>query len=159
MAIYAPFILSTPVTFELKIPSVEAFASRIGEISAKYPWLVAEKDGVILGYAYGSPHRSRAAYQWSVEVSAYLAPEARRQGVGTALYDRLFAELRELGYVNAYSGVVIPNEASTAFHQALGFTLVGIYHRIGYKLGRWHDTAWYELRLSEPAGTPPNLKR
>lgn len=152
--IYAPFILDTAVTFETEIPSEEAFADRVRGIQKTHCWLVAEENGNLIGYAYGSPHRARAAYQWCVEVSAYLAPSARRRGVGRALYEALFARLREQGYVNAYAGMTLPNAASSGFHQAMGFTPVGTYSRCGFKQGRWHDTRWFEKRLAEPPGEP-----
>ncbi|RMF81859.1 MAG: N-acetyltransferase family protein, partial [Planctomycetota bacterium] len=106
------------------------------------------------GYAYASPHRVRAAYQWSVEVSAYVHEEARGRGVGRKLYAALFEALRRLGYVNAYAGVTLPNDASERFHAACGFEPVGIYRRVGYKAGAWHDVAWSQLRLQEPADPP-----
>ncbi len=154
IAIYAPFVLDTAVTFETEVPPVEEFAGRIRDLSKTHCWLVAEREGKLLGYAYGGPHRARAAYQWCVEVSAYLAPEARRSGVGRRLYETLFARLVERGYVNAYAGMTLPNAASSGFHEAMGFKLIGTYPRCGFKLGKWHDTRWYEKRLAEPVGSP-----
>jgi phosphinothricin acetyltransferase len=154
--IYAPHIEGSFVSFETVVPTAEEMAARIADFS-RYGWLVYEVDGQVLGYAYASPHRARAAYQWCCEVSAYLAPEARGQGVGTALYRELFARLRARGLVNAYAGITLPNAASVGFHESLGFKLVGVYEKIGYKLGAWHDVGWWALRLGEGTGEQPRL--
>jgi phosphinothricin acetyltransferase len=143
LAIYGPFCL-TPVSFEAEPPDVNEMSRRIAALAGKLPWLVCEDGGAILGYAYASSHRARAAYQWSVEVSAYVAEGSRRRGVGRALYSTLLQLLALQRYVNAYAGITLPNLASVGLHVAVGFTPVGVYRGIGYKLGAWHDVSWWE---------------
>jgi phosphinothricin acetyltransferase len=156
LAIYAPFC-HTPISFEAQPPGVEEMRGRIAKVSAKLPWLVCEEGGEVWGYVYATPHRERAAYQWSVEVSAYVAEARRRRGVGRALYTSLFAALALQGYYGAYAGVTLPNPASVGLHEAVGFVPVGVYHGVGYKLGRWHDVGWWqrELRPRGPDPVPP----
>lgn len=153
-AIYGPFCL-TPVSFEAESPSVEEMGRRIAALAGKMPWLVYDDGGTILGYAYASLHRARTAYQWSVEVSAYVADGQRRRGVGRMLYAALFALLRAQGYVNAYAGVTLPNPASVGLHEAVGFRPVGVYRGIGWKNGAWHDTGWWSLDLRDHTPDPP----
>lgn len=152
--IYRPIVASTAVSFEVEPPDEPEMARRIQEITVNYPWLVYEEGGRVAGYAYGSRHRARAAYQWSVEVSAYVHPEFRRRGIGRALYESLFEFLRAQGYFNAYAGITLPNEGSVGLHETVGFRPVGIYRKIGYKLGAWHDVGWWELALQKPEGDP-----
>jgi phosphinothricin acetyltransferase len=120
---------------------------RIVETLKLYPWLVYEVDGKVLGYAYASQHKERAAYKWDVDVSIYLHEKARGQGVGKKLYKYLFDGLKALGYYNAYAGIGLPNEASIALHKSLGFALIGVYNNVGYKGGAWRDVAWFGLKL------------
>lgn len=146
--IYGPLVAETPISFELAVPPVDEFAARIARTLRTHPWLVAEDDsGRIAGYACGTVHRARAAYRWSVEVSAYIAAGARRTGIGRALYLRLFDCLRAQGFAGAFAGITLPNPASVAFHEALGFEPIGVFPKIGYKFGRWYDTGWWSLRL------------
>lgn len=147
LEIYRPYVEETPVSFETEVPSVDAFRKRM---IGPYPWLVAEMNGAVTGYAYAGPHRRRSAYQWCVEVSAYVQASHHRRGIGRLLYTELFEELRAEGFVNAYAGIVLPNEASVRLHESLGFEPIGVYRRIGFKLGRWHDVGWWGLRLQEP---------
>lgn len=154
-AIYAPFCRDTAVSFEEIAPSPEEMARRIGDITERYPWLVLDDAEKIAGYVYASQHRSRAAYRWSVDVTAYVAPGYRRRGVGRALYASLFQLLALQGYFRAYAGVALPNPASIALHEALGFQTVGTYRRVGYKLGAWHDVRWLELALQPERPNPP----
>jgi L-amino acid N-acyltransferase YncA len=149
LAIYAPFVEHTAISFELSPPSVEEFAERIRKYVDDWSWLVAESQGQILGYAYGSPHRERPAYRWSVETSAYVSPNAHRRGVGTLLYGKLLAELTQKGYCNAYAGIALPNEASVALHRSIGFAPIGVFPSIGYKFDKWHDVAWLHRRLRD----------
>ncbi|MGK0154436.1 MAG: L-amino acid N-acyltransferase YncA [Neolewinella sp.] len=153
LAIYQPFIEHTVVSLETVVPSEAEFAQRIAARQLEHEWLVAELDGVVIGYAYGSKHRARGAYRTSCEVSAYVADPAQGRGVARLLYARLFERLVELGYCNALAGIAMPNDTSVAFHVAMGFTLVGVYHHVGFKHGAWHDVAWYERVLREG---PPN---
>jgi L-amino acid N-acyltransferase YncA len=152
--IYAPFCRETPVSFETEPPSLDEMRRRIAAILPSYPWLVCEEGGWILGYAYASKHRERAAYVWSVDVSAYVREGRRRGGLGRALYTSLLAILRLQGYYNAVAGVTLPNPGSEGLHRAMGFQPVGVYRNIGYKCGRWHDVAWSELALREPEPEP-----
>lgn len=156
-AIYAPFCTDTPVSFEMTAPTVEEMAQRIEKITARLPWLVLEQDGEIAGYVYASPHRERAAYQWAVDVAAYVAPSYRRHGIGRALYTSLFRILIQQGYFKAYAGIALPNPASVGLHEAMGFEPVGVYRGVGYKLGAWHDVGWYQraLQPERPEPEPP----
>lgn len=148
LAIYEPYVRDTAVSFELDVPTVEAMADRIASTLPARPWLVVADDGVILGYAYAGTHRSRAAYQWSVETSVYVAPEARRRGVARALYGALLEVLRRQGFATALAGIAQPNASSVGFHEALGFRPVGVYPAVGFKAGAWHDVGWWTLRLA-----------
>jgi phosphinothricin acetyltransferase len=154
LSIYGPFCY-THVSFEVEAPSLEEMRRRIAAQAGKLPWLVCDEDGTVLGYVYASLHRSRAAYQWSVDVSAYIADGYRRRGIGRALYTSLFRLLALQGYVNAYAGVALPNPASVGLHESVGFTPVGVYHGVGFKYGAWHDTGWWERSLRERTPNPP----
>jgi phosphinothricin acetyltransferase len=157
-AIYAPVVEGTVISFEERPPDAGEMAERMQRTLASLPWLVAEEAGAVIGYAYAAPHRERAAYRWSVDVSAYVAAGMRGRGVGRRLYDDLLARLRTQRLVNAFAGITLPNPASVALHEAIGMRLVGVYPRVGYKLGNWHDVAWYGMRLAEPEepdGPPP----
>ncbi len=151
--IYRPHVEDSWASFELVTPTAEEIAARVARAQERHDWLVADAFGEVLGYAYGGAHRAREAYRFTVEVSAYLAAGAQGRGVGAQLYERLFDRLAELGYCNAVAGVTLPNDMSVAFHERLGFTPVGVYHRIGYKFGAWRDVAWYERALRD--GPPP----
>jgi phosphinothricin acetyltransferase len=118
------------------------------------PWLVSERDGALVGYAYGSVHRTRAAYRWSVDVSVYVDRSVHRAGIGRALYAELLETLTRLGYYNAFAGITLPNAASVGLHEAMGFRPVGIYRNVGHKFGRWHDVGWWQLPLREPSPDP-----
>ena len=153
-AIYAPFVETTAVSFEEVVPTIEQFTARIAKALQGWAWLVAERDGRCLGYAYGSMHRERAAYRWSVEVSAYVHPSSYRQGVGAALYGSLLEVLAAKGFCNAYAGITLPNGASVALHKKFGFQPIGVFKSAGRKFGQWHDVAWMQraLRDSPPSG-------
>lgn len=146
-AIYAPFCESTSVSFENIAPPADEMARRIRMVTERLPWLVLEDGGTVAGYAYASLHRERAAYAWSVDVAAYVASEYRQCGVGRALYTALLGVLRRQGYYKAHAGITLPNPASVALHEAVGFETVGVYRGVGYKLGVWHDVRWYQLVL------------
>lgn len=149
LAIYAPHVERGVASFEEALPSVDEFASRIAKCAAGWAWLVAERDGQVAGYAYGSAHRERAAYRWSTEVSAYVQSNFHRRGVARALYLQLFDVLAERGYCNAYAGITLPNDASVALHCALGFQTIGAFPRVGFKFGAWHDVMWLHRPLRE----------
>lgn len=129
-SIYAPIVVETAISFELEPPSVEEMRRRIETTLLAYPWLVCEWDGVI-GYAYAGVFRSRPAYQWTVEVSAYVHAAHRGKGVARALYTSLFECLRVQGFRTALAGIVLPNSASVALHEGLGFRSVGVFHHVG----------------------------
>jgi phosphinothricin acetyltransferase len=152
--IYAPVVAETAISFEIEIPSVEEMARRIADTLIQYPWLVLEEPEGLLGYAYAGLHRKRPAYQWSVEVSVYVAAAARGRGVGRRLYTVLFDLLRRQGYVSAFAGIALPNDASVGLHEAMGFQPIGIYRNIGFKLGRWVNVGWWHLQLQEPPSRP-----
>lgn len=154
LAIYAPYIRHTTLTFETEVPADEAFADRIAHYLAYAPWLVWERDGQLAGYAYASRYRERAGYQWSVESSVYIADGWRRTGVGTALYGALTGLLRLQGFRNVYAVINLPNPQSVAFHERLGFRWMATYPRVGYKLGGWRDVGWWQLILNEYTADP-----
>ena len=154
LEIYAPFCRDTTVSFETEPPSLDEMRRRISKTWPAYPWLVCEEEGSLLGYAYASQHRERAAYVWSVDVSVYIREGRRRGGLGRALYTSLFALLRLQGYYNALAGVTLPNPGSEGLHRAMGFEPIGVYRNIGYKCGGWHAVAWSELALRDPEPDP-----
>jgi L-amino acid N-acyltransferase YncA len=156
-AIYAPYVRDTAISFESAPPSAAEMAGRIAEAQRAHAWLVLETDGEVVGYAYGGPFASRAAYQWTTAVSVYLDAERRRSGGGRALYEALFDRLAARGHRTALAGIALPNEASAGLHRALGFELAGTYRRVGWKLGRWHDVAWYQRPLGNDDGPPAPL--
>jgi phosphinothricin acetyltransferase len=153
LGIYRPFVTDTAVSFELEPPSLDEFATRVASAQSQWAWLVAERAGEVVGYAYGSAYRARAAYRWSVETSAYVHAAHRGRGVGKALYQELLGVLTAKGYCTAYAGIALPNEASLLLHKALGFTEIGVFRRAGWKFGAWHDVSWWQKELrNEPAG-------
>ncbi len=153
--IYAPAVLERVTSFELVAPSAEEMGSRLTRVMARYPWLVCELDGKVLGYAYASTHNERAAYRWSVDVAVYVGGEVHRRGVGTALYASLFEVLALQNIRNVYAGITLPNTASEGMHSRAGFRLVGTYHHGGYKLGALHDVAWFERAILPAIVDPP----
>lgn len=152
--IYAPYVRDTFISFETECPTAEEMARRIEATLKTFPWLVHEEDGDILGYAYAGKHRQRAAYQWSCDVTIYLAPRAQRRGIGRRLYTALFGILVQQGFAAAYAGITLPNDASVGIHEALGFRPVGVYRGVGFKNGQWCDVGWWHLALQEPANPP-----
>ena len=157
-AIYRPFCEENCVSFELEAPPATEMAARIEKIGSRFPWLVDDRDGVIAGYAYASPHRERAAYRWVVEVTVYIRESFRGQGVGRALYAELFKRLRAQGLFKAYAGILIPNPASQGFHESLGFTLVGVYSKVGFKMGAWLDVGWWVYSIQPEVDSPAEPK-
>lgn len=155
-AVYAPFI-DTPVTFEEEVPSCETYRERIERICEKYPCLVAEEDGRVVGFAYAHELRERIAFRWNAELSVYLAPTTQGQGVGSRLYAALIELLRLMGIKAAYGVVTSPNPASERLHRAFGFALMGVQPHAGFTCGAWHDVAWYvrEIAPFEDAPAPP----
>jgi L-amino acid N-acyltransferase YncA len=154
-AVYAPYVRETTVSFELEPPTAAEMAERIATAQARHAWLVLEQDGQVIGYAYANRFSARAAYRWSVEVSIYLDRERRRAGGGRQLYQALLDRLTERGFRRALAGMSLPNEASVAFHRALGFTSVGVYERVGWKHGAWRDVAWMQRTIADGDDPPP----
>jgi phosphinothricin acetyltransferase len=172
-AIYAPYVRDSVVSFEVDTPSEDDFAQRIERITRTHPWLVAveagggeqedggaverEGGGAVVGFAYASPHKERAAYRWAADVAIYVDVRHRRRGLGRELYGALLPMLVRQGVRVACAGVTLPNEGSVGLHEAFGFTPVGVYRRIGWKAGAWHDVGWWQLELvpvDEDAGSP-----
>ena len=152
--IYEPMVRDTFISFELEPPTVKELRERVRKTLPTHPWLVYEHGGRIAGYAYASRHRDRLAYQWSVDVSCYVHPQFRGQGIGARLYRALLAILQRQGFQNAYAGIALPNEASIRLHESVGFERIATYHRVGYKLGAWRDPGWWERRLGDAAPDP-----
>lgn len=149
LGIYSPYITGTSITFETEVPSPEEFRKRIRSVSEIYPWLVAEIDGSVAGYAYASRHRERAAYRWSVDFAVYIDPAFQGRGLGKMLYAGLIDIVKSLGYYNAFGIIALPNERSVQLHESAGFIKAGHISSAGYKLGNWHDTGYWQLRLRE----------
>ncbi len=154
LEIYAPIVKETAISFEYEVPDEHEMRQRIRSKLVHYPWLVMERNGEMLGYAYAGRWRERAAYNWSVETTVYVSSNARRGGVGKALYTTLFDVLRLQGFVLAVAGVTLPNDASMGLHLAMGFMPTGVNHTAGYKFGRWHDIAFFEMTLQSPPDEP-----
>ena len=154
-AIYRPAVISSVASFEEIAPDGVEMAERMRATLERTPWLVAEDEGRIVGYAYAGRHHERPGYRWSVDMSVYVADEFQGRGIGRLLYDELLPILRRQGFVNVYAGIALPNPASVALHERIGMRLVGVYEGVGFKFGAWHDVAWYGLRLADPAGTSP----
>lgn len=153
-AIYARYVEETVISFEEVAPSVQDVRRLIESSLATHDWLVLEDATGILGFAYGTSHRSRAAYRWACDVSVYVEMGRRRTGAGRLLYDALLPRLVDRGYRTAMAGITLPNEASEGLHRSLGFETVGVYRRVGWKLGRWHDVLWLQKQLVQADGTP-----
>lgn len=154
--VYAPYVAGTAISFEYTPPNAQEMERRM---RGAYAWLIAERAGRALGYAYGSRHAERDAYRWAADVAIYLEPSSHHAGIGRALYTRLFAELREAGVWTLCAGVTQPNDASNALHRGMGFTPVGTFRRIGWKAGSWQDVLWLQLDLrpgesGRPTGEP-----
>lgn len=156
-AIYAPYVLGTAVSFEAVPPTPEELARRIEVAVRAHAWLVAERDGVLIGYAYATEYRSRPAYRWTCEVSVYVAEGEHGGGVGRSLYEALLGRLAGRGFRTAVAAMTLPNPASAGLHEALGFRPSGVLRHVGWKDGRWHDVALLQRALSPDADdeSPP----
>jgi len=159
LKIYAPYIANTSFTFETEVPSVDEFRKRIEIYLENWPWLVCEINGIIAGYAYGSKHRERTAYQWCVESSVYVHDDFQRSGVAKALYSALIELAKLQGYRNMYAVINLPNEKSVSFHERMQFQHFATYKNVGYKLGRWKNVGWWELQLNEYTHEPEPPKK
>jgi len=154
-AIYAPHVEGSPVSFEERAPDAAEMAARIERYGVSHAWLVVERGGEVVGYAYATAFNERPAYRWSASVSVYVAETARGTGVGRALYEALFDRLRERGFRMACAGITLPNEASVGLHESLGFEQTGLNRQIGWKEGAWRDVGWFQLELAPPGEDPP----
>lgn len=159
--IYAPYVRETAISFEYEVPTLQDFESRVTRTLTRYPWIVAERDGTILGYAYASAFHPRMAYAWCAEASIYVAQNARGRGIGSLLYARLEDLLKRQGILLLYACIARPPQedehltlASILFHTRMGFHTVGEFPRCGFKFNRWYDMVWMEKRLAEPADPP-----
>lgn len=161
LEIYGYYIKNTAVTFEYEIPSLSDFKKRMERIMSKYPYIVIEKDGLTVGYAYASEFKSRAAYDWSSEASIYIDKEYRNQGLGKLLYSKLEKELNAMGIVNMYACVTATqtedeylNDNSLNFHKHIGFNFVGRFNSCGNKFGRWYDMVYLHKQIGEYVFSP-----
>lgn len=153
-AVYAPYVRDTAVSFEEEPPSDAAMADRISGTLGTHPWLVAEREGVVVGFTYAAKHIQRPAYRWTVDVTVYVRDGERRTGVGRQLYQALLATLRLQGFRSAFAEVVLPNPGSVCLHEAMGFQHIGVHNDIGHKLGRWHDIGYWRLGLADGVAPP-----
>lgn len=163
--IYAPYVTDTAITFEYEVPSEAEFCARIASVLARYPYLVAERGGAPVGYAYCGPFHERAAYDWAVETSIYVRRDLKRLGAGSALYAALEACLRAQGILNLNACIAYPPQedeyltrGSVAFHEKLGYRTVGRFSRCGYKFSRWYDMVWMEKLIGEHLALQPPVK-
>ena len=156
-AIYAPWVAETAVSFEAEPPSGEEMAGRVASTLPSHPWLVMDAEQGVIGYAYAHRFHERAAYDWSVETSIYLGTDARGRGVGRQLYTALLGILRAQGFQRAIGGIALPNPASVRLHESFGFRAVGVYRRVGWKFGEWHDVGMWELDLQRDGAPPGTL--
>lgn len=165
VSIYAPYVRQTAITFEYEVPTAEEFRERIRKTLARYPYLVAETDGVIAGYAYAGPFKERAAYDWAVETSIYLREDKRGMGIGSRLYDRLQDMLVKQNILNMNACIAYPQDedehltkGSVLFHKKCGFDMVGEFHKCGYKFDRWYDMVWMEKQIGEHVACQPAVR-
>jgi phosphinothricin acetyltransferase len=153
--IYAPNVTAGVASFEEQAPDAAEMRRRIEATSARYPWLVAERDGAIAGFAYGTQHRARQAYRWTAEVTVYVDPRRQRRGIGKQLYQALLPLLARQRMQVAVAGITLPNDGSVALHESVGFRPVGVFRDFGYKHGAWHDVGWWQARLAPVTAAPP----
>lgn len=165
LRIYAPYVEKTAITFEYDVPAVREFTGRIEKTLKRYPYLVAEEDGQILGYAYAGPFHERAAYDWAVETTVYIAQNAKRRGLGKRLYDALERALAAQNILNLYASIAYPagedpflTRDSVEFHQRLGYRVVGRFSQCGYKFDRWYDMVWMEKHIGVHTAVQPAVK-
>lgn len=165
LQIYAPYVINTAITFEYEVPTVQEFRKRICHILKRYPYLVAEKNGELLGFAYASAFHERAAYDWAVETSIYICMNRRKMGIGRKLYDCLEKLLKEQGILNLNACIAYPRSEdeyltknSVEFHTHLGYRLVGEFYQCGYKFNRWYNMVWMEKQIGEHVSNQPAVK-
>lgn len=156
LEIYKPYVEHTAITFEYEVPDIEEFTNRIKHTKVTYPYLVAEYQGEIMGYAYAGAFKERVAYDWSVETSIYVRQNQKRMGVGSLLYEKLEEILKKQGILNMNACIAYPQEEdpyltkdSVLFHEKFGYSMVGKFHACGYKFNRWYDMVWMEKMIGE----------
>ncbi|MBQ2879076.1 MAG: N-acetyltransferase [Anaerotignum sp.] len=157
VAIYAPYVLETAVTYEYEVPSAEEFRGRIENTTKNYPYLAAEEEGIILGYAYASAFHPRAAFRWSAEATVYLKKEAHGRGIGRMLYKKLEDELRKQNVQTVIALIADPNPESVAFHEKMGYRIAGRLTNCAYKLGEWRGMYYMEKFLGDHEGMPKDF--
>ena len=154
-ALYRPYVEASPISFEEEAPSPAEMARRlVGDLPGYHPWFVAEESSNLIGSATITPFRTRPPYRWTVETGVYLAPQAIGRGLGRALLSRLLAVLEAQGYVAAIGAIALPNEASVALHEKLGFAHNGTYRQVGFKMGEWLDVGLWQRELARRSSTP-----
>lgn len=153
-AIYAPHVVAGTVSFETEAPHPATIAGRMAAAGDPYPWLIADAAGEVLGYAYAAPFATREAYRWAVETTIYVAEAGQRQGIGRRLYGALLATLGAHGFTQAIGRIALPNAASAALHETLGFREVGVLREVGWKAGRWVDVALWQCPLADASDDP-----
>jgi phosphinothricin acetyltransferase len=159
LEIYAPYIRHTSITFETEVPAVANFANRISSYLQNWPWLVAEENGLVIGYAYASRYRERVAYQWGVECSVYIHRDHHRKGIARKLYSKLFSILKMQRFTTVYAVINLPNDSSVALHESMGFHYFATFEKVGYKLGKWKNVGWWQMQLNEFVDEPaPPIK-
>ncbi len=158
-AVYRPYVEDSAISFETDPPDAVEMTKRIETTLQRYPWLVCLDGADVVGYAYASEHKTRAAYRWAADVSVYLRHDVHRRGLGRGLYTALFRLLVAQNLVNAYAGITLPNPKSVGLHEALGFRRVGVYERVGFKSGSWRDVGWWQLALQPWPSTPDEPRR
>lgn len=157
LAIYTPYVLNTPITFEVDVPASSDFKERIHSISSKYPYFVAILDKKIVGYAYATAFKGRAAYDWSVETSIYVDESFQGNGIGHVLYAALENALKKQHVRNVCACIVYPNPPSIAFHESFGYQTVAHFHKSGYKFDTWHDMIWMEKFINKHSAHPESF--
>lgn len=157
LEIYAPYIRETTYSFEYKVPTLQEFEARMAGIMKRYPFLVCEEEGGIIGYAYADTYGIRAAYDWCADLSIYVDKNHRGKGIGARLYRKLFAILKEMHLQNLYAVITGENNVSVCFHEKLGFEIFAVYPKSGYKFGKWLDVIWMQICLGEHENPPKSV--
>lgn len=157
LEIYRPYVEDTTITFEYQVPTETVFAKRIIDTLARYPYLVAEVAGEVLGYAYASVYKPREAYDWSCEVTVYVKKDGKARGIGSALYQRLEELLSKQGVCTLVACITAGNETSVAFHRKWGYRQVACFEQLGYKFGAWQDVLWFQKQLQSLPETPADF--
>lgn len=165
LEIYAPYVVNTAITFEYYVPTSEEFAGRMSNVLRRYPYLVAEVDGELAGYAYTGPFKERAAYDWAVETTVYVKEDMKKHGIGRALYEALEKTLAAQGILNLNACIAFPEKEdeylttdSVKFHKKMGFSEVGRFHKCGCKFGRWYDMVWMEKHIGTHEENPAEVR-